>query len=109
MDPVSKKTHWVTTGDQHGDPTGEIVASREGLLHLRSQIDEALEHGIAETSSAVDFDFNRIKIQDTHPKDVVRPTTTKESWFKFGCLSILAISFLLICIGAYHVIERLLR
>ncbi len=85
------------------------MGTRDGLLHLRSQIDEALEKGSVEISKDVDFDFAKISVQDVHPRDVVKPAKSSDRYLKYGCLGTLVVLLYLIGVGAYHVIKALVQ
>ena len=105
MDPVSKKSRWVSACDQYGDLAKELRGSREGLTHLRSQIDEALEKGVAETSNDVDFSFERIRVQENDQLSDVKPSKIKGAVAGIGCALLIILALLVFVAGIYQIIE----
>lgn len=79
---------WGTAYDKYGDPSGDFSASRQGLVYLRSKIDEALVRGEAQIEEGSQFDFERIKIEEIHPFELLAPNPIGDAIFKFVIISL---------------------
>ena len=77
---------WGTLRDMYGDLGFEYVASRDGLLYLRSKIDEALEKGIAEIGEDAELNFRKIRLSTTHPMDVRAMPSRRRRWILFAVI-----------------------
>jgi hypothetical protein len=82
---------WGTAYDKFGDASAEFTASREGLVYLRSKIDEALAKGEATISSEANFDFEKIAVADRHPSQTLEPRPILDKIMKVLVLSVVAL------------------
>ena len=93
---------WGTSYDKYGDPSGDFCASRQGLVYLRSKIDQALEKGEAPIEEGHQFDFERLKIQEVHPFDQLAPNRIGDAIFK---LVVISLGIGVIALTAYGAIQ----
>jgi hypothetical protein len=89
---------WGTTYDSFGDPSEAFTASRDGLVHLRNKIDEALEKGEAAVGSETAFDFQKIVVADIHPTQTLKPRPLLDK--VMGCVGVTLVA-LFVFFGAY--------
>lgn len=100
---------WGTAYDEIGDASKAFTASRDGLVHLRAKIDEALEKGEATIGKEADFDFQMIVVADTHPTQTLKPRPILDKVMGFLGLTLVALFIVFAVYGCRRVFEDVSR